>query len=68
MDWTEFLEGLTEEGYTPRRPDVIDNKTIRGAKCPDCKRILLIPKAFTNSNKEYVLYQLCNWCGYYGEV
>ncbi len=68
MDWTEYQESLIEEGYKPRRPDVIDDKTIRAAKCPGCSRMLLKPKAYTNSNKEYALYQVCDWCGHYEEV
>jgi len=68
MDWIEFQEGLFEEGYKPRKPDANDEKIIRNAECPKCKGILLVPRAYTNSNGEYVLYQLCDCCDYYGEV
>ncbi len=68
MDWIEFQESLIEEGYKYRAPNIVDEKVIRSSNCPICNKKLLIPLAYTNSNNEYVLYQLCDWCGHYGEV
>ena len=68
MDWIEFQEGLFEEGYERRPYNSVDGRVIRKALCPDCGKTTLFPKAFTNSNNEYVLYQACSWCDYYGEV
>ena len=68
MDWIEFQERLFEEGYERRPANIIDAGVIKRETCPDCGRKQLKPKAFTNSNKEYVLYQVCAWCDYYGEV
>ena len=68
VGWVEFQEGLFEEGYERRPYNSVDGRVIRKALCPVCGKKTLFPKAFTNSNKEYVLYQTCSWCDYYGEV
>jgi len=68
MDWIAFQESLIEEGYKKRPYNSIDGRVIRKANCPDCGKKHLFPKAFTNSNNEYVLYQVCSWCGHYVEV
>ena len=68
MNWIEFRESLFEEGYKCKPCGSADSRAIRGTKCPDCGRKALFPRAFTNPNKEHVLYQKCSWCDYYGEV
>ena len=68
MDWVQFQESLIDEGYKSRPTDFVTEKVIREATCPVCNQKALIPCSYTNSNNEYVCYQLCGWCDYYGEV
>ena len=68
MDWIEFQEGLFEKGWE-RLPIVkVESRRVHYAPCPDCGKKFMRPRPFKNSNNEYILYQICDWCGYYGEV
>ncbi len=68
MDWIEFQEGLIEEGYERQPIRTVEARRTHNTPCLNCGKKHLRPRPFINSNGEYILYQLCDWCDYYGEV
>ena len=68
MDWTEYQEGLLDEGYERLPIRTVEARRTHNVPCLDCGKKCLRPRPFQNSNKEYILYQVCDWCGYYREI